>query len=182
MLKKKVNLSLNQHLRSIDLSQKYLFKNVNKVPLINKILISIDLKSLKILTNLPEEFSQNYSFFVLYISSLMAPKIFLSKNTLIATSRKNFNLKVILRDKLDIEFFLDNILIYLLENKESIASLKIKQLGENFNVYLPFLESFDLQNFNIKTKNNTKIVLTFNNKEFAQKNLFFKKFNPFWVI
>jgi hypothetical protein len=182
MFLKKLNLSLNQQLLCIDLFQKYLLQNKNQIPELKEIIFQINLNGLKGLSDQrSEEFLQNYSVFILHSFSCLFPKLSLSKNNLIGQTKTNFNLKIVLGNKNDIETFINELFINFLEKQEDLTKLKIVEGLSSFDVFLPITKILYLKDIDNKKNLNVNITFKFNKKK-KSNNIFFKKTPPFWVF
>lgn len=181
MLKKKLNLSLNNHLLNIDILQKYTLKDINKIPKIKGVTISVDLNNIVVpfLNNTTEDFIHQYSTFILYNFGCLVPHISLTKNNALITNQKNFNLKIVLNNKTDIEDLLCNIFFNLLEKEENIKNIKFIQGESNCNFYAPVLTNLYVSNLDDTVQLLMNISFKFNNNT-MKKNFIFKKYPHFW--
>jgi len=183
MLKKKLNLSLNNQLLNIDILQKYTLKDINKIPKIKQVTLSVDLNNIVIpsLNNTSEEFIYQYSTFVLYIFGCLVPHISLTKNNSLINNQKNFNLKIVVNNKTDIENLLYNIFFNLLEKEENVKNIKFIQGESNCNFYAPVLTSLYISNLDDTLQLLMNISFKFNNNT-MKKNFIFKKYPYFWIF
>jgi hypothetical protein len=178
MLKKKLNSSINQHIINTDLLQKYVLTDINKIPKIKEIVFSTDLVNSSSPNNVSEEFNHNYSVFIFYSFAEILPSILLNNNNILTSTKKNFNLKIVLKNKNNIEMFLNNIFLDLMEKEEDIKKIKITQNESSFNIFLPIQKNLDS---NSKTKLNINLSFKFNQITMKKKFLF-RKYPYFWIF
>ena len=176
MLKKKINYMGNQHILNVDLLQKYRLSNINKIPSLKEISLLVNLNDFSNSKNISEEILQTYSFLILYSFGFMLPSIQMSKLTV--NSTKNFNLKLSLKNRGDIETLLEYMFIYLIEKEEDIQKLKTTTWESNLDVCIPLTKNLNT-NFNQQSVFNVNISFIFSKKELKKV---FKQFAPFWVL
>lgn len=183
MLKKKLNLSLNNQLLNIDILQKYILKDINKVPKIKQVILSVDLNDINIpyLNNTSEEFIYQYSTFILYNFGCLVPHICLTKKKVLINNQKNFNLKIVLNNKTDIENLLCNIFFNLLEKEENIKNIKFTQGESNCNFYASVATDLYISNIDDTIPLLMNISFSFDNNT-MKKNFIFKKYPHFWIF
>jgi len=180
MLKKKTSLTPNQYILNIDLLQKYKLQHINKIPKIKETTLSLDLGDFLNKSNTSEDILQIHSFFMLYSFSLILPSVQIYKNLNAALASKSFKLKLTLKNSADIEGFLQQIFLYLIEKEEDILKLKYIKSESNLGVFIPLTENLST-NLNKKSSVDLHISFLFNKKE-MKKNNFFIQFPPFWVF
>lgn len=179
MLKKRINSSLSQHILHVDLIQKYKFQNKNKIPYIKEVCFLLDLNDSTNLINISEEMTQIYNFFNLYSFSLRSPKVQIYKHEKIIPSSKGFRLKFSIKNRADIEMFLEYIFLYLIEKQDDVQKLRIKKWESNIDLFIPLTRNINI-GLNQKFFFNINISFNFNEKE---KSLnFFSQFPPFWIL
>jgi hypothetical protein len=177
MLKKKINSMRNQHVLNVDLLQKYKLQNINKIPRIKEVKFLVGLSELSNSTSISEELFQTYSFFILYSFGFMFPNVQINKPANIVPVEKGFNLKLSIKNRADIEIFLENFLLYLIEKEEETQKIKIKTSESNIDIYIPITKTLNVD-FNQKSTVNINISFKFNKKE-IKKNSFFIQFPTF---
>lgn len=180
MLKKKTNFFRDEELLYVDFLQKYLLKDINQIPQLKEINLSTNLNTLGSLNNASEEFFQNYSFFILYSTGCILPNIISSKSNSIIHSKKDFNLKLILKNRQDIAAFLDNLFIHFLEKRVS-NSFKIIQTESSCSFRLDSPKNLDIQGVSNNPEYSINYCFKFDSKR-IKKDFFFKKYAPFWAF
>jgi hypothetical protein len=180
MLKKKINFFRDQELLQVDFLQKYLLKDRNQIPQLKEINFSTNLNTLGSLNNASEEFLQNYSFFILYSTGCILPNIISSKNNSIIHSKKDLNLKLILKNRQDIALFLDNLFIHFLEKRVANSS-KIIQTESSCSFRLEVAKNLDIQGVSNNPDYSINYCFKFDSKR-IKKDFFFKKYAPFWAF
>ena len=180
---KKINYYRNQELLYIDFFQKYLLKDFNQVPEIKEINLITNLNSPD-LKNVSEEFLQNYMFFILYSLGGMLPSVELyKKREKITGDKKDFILKLILNHKKDINSFLDNTMLELLE-KRDVKYFWTNQRESIVTVQFDVYKNLDIIDISNNSKLNFKYSFKFKNKNKILKKewVFYKKYVPFWIL
>jgi len=178
MLKKKTNFCLSQHISSIDLLHKYLFKNKIAIPRIEKIVLVAKLNKMILNTGVfgSEEVYFNSAFFLLYSYCLMSPNIILLKKNVDTHVKNDFILKLILKNRKDIITFLDYMHIYLQEKDVNFLKYKTSISDTTVDIVFPLFDNLSLRHSIEST-----FSFNFNLREVKKKNFFFKCV-PFWLL
>ena len=182
MLKKKLNSTLNQQLINIDILQKYNLKDLNMIPIVQRVVFSIDLNNVDTsnFKNVSEEFLYQYSTFILYSFTCLLPHICLTKKNLVAINKKNYILKIILTNKREMEAFLQNMFLDLLEKEEIIKNIKFVLNESSISIYMPLKINLDLGNLDNKSQLLINLSVCFNNNT-MKENFFFKEY-PYFLM
>ena len=178
MFQKKKSLIVNQHIINVDIIQKYSLKNINEMPEIREIALTANTDIFSNFTNVSEEFTQNYSFFILSSVTSMFPYIYMIKNNVLQTNKK-FCLKFVLRNKSDINLFIENFSTYLLE--EDTKKIKVVTNEFNLKTFIPFKKDLDVNIQKTTIISCIELSFKFNNRLLKKKN-FYKKYPPFWLL
>ena len=173
------NSSLNQHLVYIDLLQKYSYKDFNEINKIKEINILFDLANFNVTNSISEEILQIYSNFIIYSFGCILPNIMVSKILKLAVKNNKYFLKLILKNKKDITFFLDNIYFEIFSTNSH--NTKIIKTETSYSLFKSINKTFYLNNLSTKIRLPLIITFKFNSKDMNKKKLF-KKYTNFWCI
>jgi len=182
MLKKKINSYLNNQILNLDIIQKYILKDINRIPKIEKVVVSFDLNNIKLipLNNISEDFFYQYSTFNVYTLGCLLPIINLKKNVSI-TNDKNFSLKISVNNKADIENLLNNMSFDLLDKEGIVKDIKFLQSESSCSFYMPLITDLHINNTDNKAHILTNISFRFSSNT-MRKNFMFRKYPFFWIF
>ena len=182
MLKKKINPFLNNQILKLDILQKYILKDINTIPEIEKVVISFDLNNIKLvpINNISEDFFYQYNTFNVYTLGCLLPNINIKKNVLI-TNDKNFSLKIIINNKTDIENLLNSVLFGLLDKEDTIKEIQFLQSESICSFYMPLTSDLYINNTDKKADILMNVSFRFSSNT-MRKNFIFRKYPPFWIF